>query len=87
MAEDKTTLNVDLEDILKMVSKKSKDFKPRTQAESECDDLKKAWFRHMLESLEKLNIKIEILEQRVRELETNEARRGQDKGDNIQPVS
>jgi hypothetical protein len=65
---DKIDFNIKLEDLIKIVSNMGK--RPEISASiNEADELKKAWFRHIMFSLEKLSDKVEILEKRIEDLE------------------
>ena len=60
---DEITLKMKIEDILEVVSKSGKSSMiSDSQAHfAEGEDLKKAWFRHMLSSMEKLNDLVETV--------------------------
>lgn len=56
----------------------------KTQPGLESEELKKVWFKYMLESLEKLDYKYSLLELRVKELEAHECKCSGNKGTDIQ---
>lgn len=76
-------MKINLEDIIKIVREKGVDIKDKVV--DEASDLKKAWFRHMLVSVEKLDERCSLLEARIRELEKNACKCRDDEGDNIRP--
>lgn len=57
----------------------------RSQVNAESDDVKKEWFRHMVESLEKLTSMYNKLNKRVQELEKHECKCTGNKRETIQP--
>lgn len=72
-----------LEDAIKLLKEKGNKIKDRVT--DEADDLKQAWFKHILASTEKMNDKLKDLEERIEELEKHECKCGHDKGNDIRP--
>ena len=70
--EGKVTLNIEMQDLLNIVTKSSNTIlsEHSTAYNIEGEDLKKAWFKHLLISMEKLNDLIE----NIRRVELNNIR-------------